>query len=201
MFNIDYLPYDIILNSKPISYEFTDFKISSEEFIVYILNCVTVLVMTLGFFIFILSALECCWPSSKSKKCQWIIKYMRICVEYITFNIFLRWFHEFCLTLFISCFFNLRIDPKNPWHWSSTVSYVLCILFLIFTALYLAWIVYYFRRSWRPTTLDLPVQAVKRRPDNDFSNMAETIDNFGKNKTTVSGIDKTSFTDANMYQD
>ena len=31
--------------------------------------------------------------------------------------------------------------------------------------------------------------------------MAETVDNFGKNKTTVSGIDKTSFTDANMYQD
>lgn len=31
--------------------------------------------------------------------------------------------------------------------------------------------------------------------------MAETVDNFGKNKSQISGIDKTSFTDANMYQD
>jgi len=68
LFNIDYLPYDIILNSKPISHEFTDFKISSEEFVVYIMNCVTVLIITLGVFIFLLSAFECCWPNNKSSK-------------------------------------------------------------------------------------------------------------------------------------
>lgn len=126
---------------------------------------------------------------------------MRICVEYITFNIFLWWFHEFCLTLFISCFFNLRINPKRAHHWSKTLSYVLCFFFLIFVFLYLVWIVFYFWKSRWPATLDLPVQAVKKWPDNEFSNMAETVDNFGKNKTTVSGIDKTSFTDANMYHD
>ena len=157
MFNIDYLPYDIILNSKSISHEFVEFKISSEEFIVYILNCLTVLVIALGLFIFLLSAMECCWPNSKSKRCQWIIKYMRICVEYITFNVFLRWFHEFCLTLFISCFFNLRINPKGLRHWSKILSYILCYFYLLFVFIYLVWIVYYFWRSWRPATLDIPV--------------------------------------------
>jgi len=36
----------------------------------------------------------------------------------------------------------------------------------------MVWIIYYFRRSRRPATLDLPVGAVKRRAEFEFTNVA-----------------------------
>ena len=174
LFNIDYLPYDLILNQKAISYEFTQYWIASEMFLVYLLNSVTVLVMAIGFFIIVLSLFECCKPSNtKSWKCNWMNSVMRVCVEYITFNAFLRWFHEFCLTLFISCLFNLRINAGLLSNWAPILSYTFCLLFLVFVFLYLVWIVYYFRWSRWPATLDLPVTAVKRW-ENEFTGLGET---------------------------
>lgn len=144
LFNIDYLPYDIILNQKAISHEFSDYYIKSEMFLVYLMNCLTVLMIAIGTFIITLSLFECCKPNSKSKRCLWMNKVMRVCVEYITFNVFLRWFHEFCLTLFISCLFNLRVDPTNGSGWPFYVSWILCVFYLIGVFFYLVWIVYYF---------------------------------------------------------
>jgi hypothetical protein len=130
-------------------------------------------------------------------------KVMRVCVEYITFNAFLRWFHEFCLTLFISCIFNLRVNPNNGSGWPFYLSWIMAFFFLIFTALYLLWIINYFRRSRRPATLDLPVTAIKRWTDNasDFSHLAETVDHFGKNaKSNVSNMgDKSAVSGTPIY--
>jgi len=111
LFSVEFLPYDILLNSKEISWEFSEFGIVSEMFLIIILDGVALLIAVVGFFIVLLAIFECCRPTGKSRKCQWVHKYMRICVEYITFNAFLRWFHEFSLTFFISAMFNLRINP------------------------------------------------------------------------------------------
>ena len=168
-------------------------------FLVYLMNTLTVLLIAIGTFIILLSFFECCKPNAKSKWCLWMNKIMRVCVEYITFNVFLRWFHEFCLTLFISCLFNLRVDPNTGSGWPFYVSWILCIFFLIAVFLYLVWIVYYFRRSRWPATLDLPVTAIKKWPDtaSDFSHLGETVDHFGKK----SNVDKSGLSSTGMYTD
>lgn len=163
MFQIDFLPYDLVLNSKPISYAFDQFHLVSEYFLIIFLAAISVFIVLVGAFILLLAAFECLRPTGKSKRCQWAHKYMRICVEYITFNTFLRWFHELSLTLYISCLFNIRVNPFFNVHWSRIVSYIFCFVFLILNFAYWAWIVYYFRKSRRPVTLDLPVGAIKRR--------------------------------------
>lgn len=176
-------------------------------FLIIFLDGVALLVLVVGIFIVLLATFECCRPTGKSKRCLWVHKYMRVCVEYITFNAFLRWFHEFSLTFFISCLFNMRIDPSYRLHWANIISYIICFFFLIVVGLYIAWISYYFHRTRRPATLDLPVNAIKKREEGEFShmNMGDTQDNFGgkvKGKEfDVSSIDKTGMTAQTMYAD
>ena len=165
MFKISYLPYGILSESKAISYEFSEFHIVSELFMIIFMDTITILLIGVGLFIVILALLECCRPSGKKKKFKWIQTAMRICVEYITFNAFLRWFHEFSLVLFIAALFNIRINPFAKLHWVNILSYSMAVIFLIASAFYVVWMIFYFRKSRRPVNIDIPVGAIHRRSD------------------------------------
>ena len=65
---------------------------------------------------------------------------------------------------------------KDP-HWITIISYIMSILWLVVSALYILWIIKYFHKSRRPATLDLPVGAVRKRDETEgFSGLGETTD-------------------------
>ena len=69
MFSIDYMPYDVLLSSKTISWEFSQFRMPSELFLVTLIDGIVFLTIVVGFFIVLLAIFECCRPTGKSKRC------------------------------------------------------------------------------------------------------------------------------------
>lgn len=77
-----------------------------------------------------------------------IEKMMRIAVEYLNFNVFIRWFYEFSLVLFISAIFNLRLNPTSDLHSTlQFLSYTLSVSLFAFTFVYMGFVCCYFRKT------------------------------------------------------